>query len=167
MQWKEANVVPVPKTSPVMDILTDLRPISLTATLSKVLESFIFQWVMDTVASQLEPKQFGSLKGSFTVDALISISHCWYSNTDGNGKTVRVFLLDFSTSFDRINHKILIKKMQLLNIDKSLINKLGYQFFDPKKTKGEIGFCFLWLVPGKRRRPSRYNPRTTTFSHHG
>ena len=93
-----------------MDILTDLRPISLTATLSKVLESFIFQWVMDTVTSQLDPKQFGSLKGSSTVDALISMSHCWYSNTDGNGKTVRVFLLDFSKAFDRINHKILIKK---------------------------------------------------------
>ena len=38
MQWKEANVVPVPKKSPVMDILTDLRPTSLTATLSKVLD---------------------------------------------------------------------------------------------------------------------------------
>ena len=76
MQWKEAIVVPVPKTSPIMDKLTDLRPISLTATLSKVLESFIFQWVMDTVASQLETKQFGSLKGSSAVDALISMSHC-------------------------------------------------------------------------------------------
>ncbi|CAB4028531.1 Hypothetical predicted protein, partial [Paramuricea clavata] len=54
--------------------------------------------------------------------ALISMFHCWYSNTDGNGETVRVFLLDFSKAFDRINHKILIKKMQLLNIDKSLIN---------------------------------------------
>ncbi|CAB4017816.1 RNA-directed DNA polymerase from mobile element jockey, partial [Paramuricea clavata] len=35
MQWKEANVVPVPKTSSVTDISSDLRPISLTATLSK------------------------------------------------------------------------------------------------------------------------------------
>ena len=28
-QWKEANVVPVPKTSSVTDISSDLRPISL------------------------------------------------------------------------------------------------------------------------------------------
>ena len=57
MQWKEVNVVPVPKTSPVMDILTELRPISLTATAatpSKVLESFVFHWIMDTVMSQTQ-----------------------------------------------------------------------------------------------------------------
>ena len=76
MQWKEANVVLVPKPSPVRDILTDLRPISLTATLSKVLESFMFQWIQDTITSQLDPKQFESLKGFSTVDALISMSRC-------------------------------------------------------------------------------------------
>ena len=79
---------------------------------------------MDTITSHLEPKQFGTLKGSSTVGALISMSHCLYSNTDGNGETVRIFLLDFSKAFDRINHKILISA-------------------------------------------SRYNPRTTTFYHHG
>ncbi|CAB4018295.1 Hypothetical predicted protein, partial [Paramuricea clavata] len=93
MQWKEANVVPVPKTSSVTDISSDLRPISLTAALSKVLESFPFQWIMDTIKSQLDPKQFGSRQ--------------W---------RVRVFLLDFSKAFDRINHKILIKKISLLKI---------------------------------------------------
>ena len=41
MQWKEAHVVLVPKPSPVMGILTDLRPIPLTA-----------------ITSQLDPKQF-------------------------------------------------------------------------------------------------------------
>ena len=141
IQWKEANVVPVPKTSPVMDISSDLRPISLTATLSKVLESFIFQWVMDTVTSHLDLKQFGSLKGSSTVDALTSMSHCWYSNTDGNGKTVRVFLLDFSKAFDRINHKILIKKMQLLNIDKSLINWV-IDFLIQRRQRVKLGSAF-------------------------
>jgi hypothetical protein len=29
---------------------------------------------------------------------------------DGNGETVRVFLLDFSKAFEIINHQILIKK---------------------------------------------------------
>ena len=138
-QWKEVNVVPVPKTSSVTDISSDLRPISLTATLSKVLESF--QWIMDTIKSQLDPKQFGSLKGSSTIDALISMFHCWYSNTDGNGETVRVFLLDFSKAFDRINHKILIKKMQLLNIDKSLINWV-IDFLMQRRQRVKLGSSF-------------------------
>jgi hypothetical protein len=76
-QWKEADVIPVPKTTPVTDIFSDLRPISLTATLSKILESFQFRRIMDTILWILDQKQFGSLKGYSTEDALISMFHCW------------------------------------------------------------------------------------------
>jgi hypothetical protein len=77
---------------------------------------------MDSIHWTLDQRQFGSLKGCSTVDALISMFRCWFSDTDGNGETVRVFLFDFSKAFDRINHQILIKKMRLLGIDNSLIN---------------------------------------------
>jgi hypothetical protein len=65
---------------------------------------------MDTIHSILDRRQFGSLKGCSTVDFLISMFYCWFLDTDGNGESVRVFLLDFSKAFDRINHQILIKK---------------------------------------------------------
>ena len=145
-QWKEANVIPVPKTCPVKDIRVDLRPISLTATLSKVLESFLSQWIMNAIKSKLDPKQFGSLKGSSTVDALISMFHCWFSNTDGNSNSIRVFLLDFSKAFDRINHKILVNKMLLLDIDKSLINWV-VDFLTNRKQRVKIGSVLSdWLL---------------------
>ena len=44
-RWKEAYVIPAPKAHPPQMIETDLRPISLTATLSKLLESFVGTWV--------------------------------------------------------------------------------------------------------------------------
>ena len=46
------------------------------------------------------------------MDALISMFHCWFLDTDGNGETVRILPLDFSNykAFDRINHQLLIKK---------------------------------------------------------
>ncbi|CAB3989052.1 Hypothetical predicted protein [Paramuricea clavata] len=47
--------------------------------------------IMDTIHSTLDQRQFGSLKGYSTVDALISMFHCWFSDTDGNGETVDVF----------------------------------------------------------------------------
>ena len=65
---------------------------------------------MDAIFSKLDLKQFASLKCCSTMDALISMFHCWYSNADGNGKTICIFLLDFSKAFDRINRKILVKK---------------------------------------------------------
>jgi hypothetical protein len=37
--WKSANVSPVPKASPAQDIDSDFRPISLTAIVSRILES--------------------------------------------------------------------------------------------------------------------------------
>ena len=48
--------------------------------------------------------------------------HSLYADTDGNGKTVRVFLLGFSKPFDRINYKVLISKMIKLDINRSGIN---------------------------------------------
>ena len=47
--WKLANVVPIPKVSPPKAISTDIRPISLTPTLSKIIESFIGKWVLDHI----------------------------------------------------------------------------------------------------------------------
>ena len=138
MQWKRANVIPAPKSTPVTNISTDLRPISLTATLSKTLESFQFQRIMDAIRPMLDQRQFGSLKGCSTVDALISMFHCWFSDTDSGGETVRVFLLDFSKAFDRINHQILIKKMRLLGIDDSILNWV-IDFLMQRKQRVKLG----------------------------
>ena len=101
---------------------------------------------MNAIKSKLDPKQFGSLKGSSTVDALISMFHCWFSNTDGNSNSIRVFLLDFSKAFDRINHKILVNKMLLLDIDKSLINWV-VDFLTNRKQRVKIGSVLSdWLL---------------------
>ena len=42
-----------------------------------------------------DPKQFCAISGS-SVDALINLLHTLDADTDGNGKTVRLYLLDFS-----------------------------------------------------------------------
>jgi hypothetical protein len=121
-QWKVADVIKIPKTHPVQDINNDLRPVSLTATLSKVLESFNAEWIRDSIRQKLDPKQFGAIPSSSSVEALIGLLHSLYADSDGNGKTVRLFLLDFSKAFDRINYKILITKMRKLDINPSIIN---------------------------------------------
>ena len=41
IDWKMANITPLPKTKIVKDPKKDLRPISLTARISKVAEEFI------------------------------------------------------------------------------------------------------------------------------
>ena len=56
-RWEEANVVPVPKAQPPRAVKADLRPISLTATLAKLLETFVGSWILKRVGSSLDDRQ--------------------------------------------------------------------------------------------------------------
>ena len=53
--WKYADVLPLVKISQPQSIDTDLRPISLTAVLSNVLESFMFNWLASIVMPYIYP----------------------------------------------------------------------------------------------------------------
>jgi len=78
-RWKEATIIPVPKSYPPVSIQSDLRPILLTATLGKILESFIGTWILERVGDTLDRRQYGALKKrSTTVDMI----HCWHSAVD-------------------------------------------------------------------------------------
>ena len=89
----EADIAPVPKQTPVCDVNKHLRPISLTPVLSKLAEDFVVDLYVNTaVLAKVDPRQFGTVPGSSTSEALVSMIHAWNSATDGNGATVRVVL---------------------------------------------------------------------------
>ena len=69
--WKKANVLPVLKVHPP----TSIRRISLTPTISKVLESFVGTCILELVDSQLDDHQFGRLQGRSTSHALVDMLH--------------------------------------------------------------------------------------------
>ncbi|XP_022795149.1 uncharacterized protein LOC111333792 [Stylophora pistillata] len=94
--WKDANITPVPKQNPIHDVNKHLRPISLTPVLSKVAEDFVVEsFLKPVVLAKVDVRQFGTVPGSSTTQALISMVHSWLSATDGNGATVRTILFDF------------------------------------------------------------------------
>ena len=99
--WKKANVIPVPKKSVPKDISKDLRPISLTTTLSKICERFVTDWLLKSIGAKIDTRQLGSVKNSSATHALLSLTHHLLSATDASSNAVRVFLLDFEKAFDR------------------------------------------------------------------
>ena len=77
--WKDSNVTPVPKVTPITG-RGDLRPISLTAIISKVLEDFVVEWLIEDVEHIIDPSQFGCLKGTSTTYCLMDMMHNWLSS---------------------------------------------------------------------------------------
>ena len=106
----EANVIPAPKAHPPQLIEADLRPISLTATLSKLLETFVGSWILDRIEDKFDKHQYGALKGRSTTHTLVDIMHHWHKAVD-EGKSVRVVFVDFAKAFDHIDHNVLVAKL--------------------------------------------------------
>ena len=120
--WKDADIAPVPKENPIRDVNKHLRPISLTPVLSKLAEDYVVeQYVKPAVLARVDANQFGTVQGTNTTIALISMLHSWLCDTDGNGATVRAILLDFRKAFDLIDHKILVRKLMTYSLPSSII----------------------------------------------
>jgi len=93
----------------------DLRPISLTATLGKVLESFVRAWILERVGSTLDDRQYGALKQRSTTHALVDMLHHWHAAVD-NGQSVRTVFVDFAKAFDHVDHNVLVSKLVALDL---------------------------------------------------
>ena len=120
--WKSAEVLPLAKTPQPQSIDSDLRPISLTPVISKVLEGFVFNLIARIVMPHIDPYQFGSVKRSSTTHALVHLLHSWLSALEELNTFIRTCMIDFSKAFDRIDHNILIDKLRLLNVPPVLLN---------------------------------------------
>ena len=90
-QWKEANVIPIPKSQP--PTANQLRPISLTPQLSEIAEAFVATWVKRDITPNLDPAQFGSRPGRSATHALVSILHTLYKASDIPSTTSTLSLL--------------------------------------------------------------------------
>ena len=113
--WKKAFVVPIPKVNPPTSIDTDLRPISLTATLSKILESFVGGWMLEKVSHKFDSFQYGALAGRSTTHELVHLLHVCHQAVD-NHQSVRAVFVDFSKAFDRVDHALVLKKMSHMGV---------------------------------------------------
>ncbi|XP_066020680.1 uncharacterized protein [Pocillopora verrucosa] len=119
--WKLADVVPLPKQKPVEDLSKYLRPISLTATISKLVEDFVVAThVGPTVLKKIDYDQYGGIPESSTSFALILMFHHWSQATDGTGAAVRVVLFDYQKAFYLIDHTILVANINGLDMPRSI-----------------------------------------------
>ena len=123
----------------VSDPKKELRPISLTTALSKIAEDFVVSiYIKPALEKVADPNQFGTIYGSSTVLALISMVHNWLQATDCYGASVRVMLFDYRKAFDMINHGILVAKLKNVEIPNSITNWI-IDFLSERSQRVKLG----------------------------
>lgn len=117
--WKTAFITPIHKKGAKNEV-TNYRPISKLCTISKILEKIIYNQVYSALKYSFNSFQHGFLKGKSTVTNLILFND-FLTNSMSNGKQVDVIYTDYSKAFDKINHKILIIKLNNIGIRGDLL----------------------------------------------
>ncbi|CAB4025283.1 Hypothetical predicted protein, partial [Paramuricea clavata] len=92
---KSSIVIPVPKISPPQTIENDLRPISLTSSMAKVMEGFTCTRLLKDLEGKIDPRQYAR-KGHSTTDALLYMMQTIHEVLDGGEAGARIFFADFS-----------------------------------------------------------------------
>ena len=144
--WKQANIIAIPKTKPANSIEQDLRPISLTATISKVFESLVGRWMLEAINDKLDRKQFGAIRGRSTSHALVDMMHIWHRAMDER-KSARVLFVDYAKAFDRVDHPTVIRKLAALGVPPILLRWL-HSFLTNRQQRVKIrDFFSNWASP--------------------
>lgn len=124
-ELKIAKVIPIYKSGR-KDLVENYRPISILPTISKIIESFIYQQLMDfvTLTNYIHPDQFGFVPKSGTEIATVNLIHDICVNLD-KLLLVSAIFIDLKKAFDMVNRNILINKIALMNVD----NKVYWRFY--------------------------------------
>ena len=89
------------------------RPISLTSSVCKVLETLVKDDILShlTVNSLITSSQYGFLPGKSTLSQLISSVSDWVSSVNENEQT-EVIYVDYAKAFDTVCHQKLLLKLK-------------------------------------------------------
>ena len=113
---KLAEVVPLFK-SKSRNMETNYRPISLLTTMSKVLEKIVYVRVYKflTITEQISVNQYGFRSKHSCEHAVGQLIGTVLKNLENNKTTISV-LLDLSKAFNTIEHRIMLKKLELYGV---------------------------------------------------
>lgn len=117
--WKKAHIVPIHKKGPKSTI-ENYRPISILNVLSKLCEKVVHAYIYPMLSASIPSEQHGFIKGRSTATNLGVFIDYVLDNIDG-GLQVDVIYTDFEKAFDRVDHIILLRKLNELGVHGNLL----------------------------------------------
>lgn len=126
-------VRPLYKNKGEKNELKNYRPISLLNNMSKIFEKAIHIQVVDYLENQniLTKNQNGFRKGKSTIRAVYQILEHVIESLN-NKKITATVSIDLSKAFDSVDHKILLKKLDMSGI-RNIENRLFQSYLDKRK----------------------------------
>ena len=110
--WKIARITPVYKAEDKL-LVENYRPISVLPVVSKVLEKVVYTQLcahLDQL-NYIYSHQYGFRRGHNTAQAIAQVNN-WVLESMDKGKITGLLFVDISKTFDSINHKVLLGKLE-------------------------------------------------------
>ena len=123
--WLRSYITPIFKKGVTSDP-NNYRPIALTATMCKVMESIIKDQLLHYLTSKglISKKQHAFIKTHSTATNLLECTHDWFISLNLRHATDIVYI-DFSRAFDSIVFKKLLCKIESYGINGKLLAWIG------------------------------------------
>ena len=120
-EWRIAFVTPIYKKGS-QHLASNYRPVSLTSTVVKVMESIIKINVLEHLTSNdlLTSHQFGFLRGHSCTTQLLHVMDILTKSLD-QGVPIDVVYMDLQKAFDTVPHKRLLYKIEYYGITGNLL----------------------------------------------
>lgn len=119
-QWKESKVCPIFKSGDKHNI-SNYRPISILSNFAKLLEIILYSKIYPTVRNTLSCNQHGFLDRRSSATNLMVLTQYISEVLDEQGQ-VDVVYTDFTKAFDRIDHNVLLNKLDTFGFSNRLLS---------------------------------------------
>ncbi|XP_077554114.1 uncharacterized protein LOC144168983 [Haemaphysalis longicornis] len=134
VDWKHSVVYPIPKAGKKMNNINNMRPISLTSTLCKLLERMVLtrlSYILENAGAEpyYDEGQTGFRPGLCTYDSLLLLRNLTGKKRRRTKIPAVIVAVDLKKAFDTVRHSAIIEALQdcgagtrVINFVKSFLN---------------------------------------------
>ncbi len=117
--WKLGEIIPISKNT-LAKVDNDLRPVTLTAILSKCFERVMLPKIFYYVMPKMDNLQFAYLPNRSTEDAINFFLHNVVTHLDNSKTYARCLFIDYSSAFNTMQPHILLDRLEEYGVPANL-----------------------------------------------